>query len=153
MATDWEPDDMAKVAFHEAGHAVVAWLFGLPLKRIYLNLEKEGGGVVAATARCLVQQIVCHYGGPVSEKMFGGPANQWTSRRALVDHAKVHGLLVENGTPEEEPEGQALQIRAYAWVEKLLLSHESRVRRVAKRLLQPPHKMNPARFKRLMREG
>jgi hypothetical protein len=37
--------------------------------------------------------------------------------------------------------------------EKLLRRHEARVGRVAKRLLRPPHKMNPARFKQLMREG
>jgi ATP-dependent Zn protease len=28
MVTTWDRDDMAKVAFHEAGHAVVMWLFG-----------------------------------------------------------------------------------------------------------------------------
>jgi hypothetical protein len=65
----------------------------------------------------------------------------------------VHVLLEKNGTPEEEPEGQAIQTRAYDWAEKLLRRHEARVARVAKRLLQPPHKMNPARFKQLMREG
>ena len=41
--TDWDPDDMAKVAVHEAGHAVVAWPFGLPLKRIYLDLATQRG--------------------------------------------------------------------------------------------------------------
>jgi hypothetical protein len=56
------------------------------------------------------------------------------------------------GTPEEEPQGQALQTRTYSWAEKLLRRHEARVERVAKRPLQPPHKMNPARFKQLMRD-
>ena len=36
--------DMKKTAVHEAGHAIVAWLFGLALTRIYLDLETEGGG-------------------------------------------------------------------------------------------------------------
>jgi len=34
---------MAKVAVHEASHAVVAWLFGLTLKGIYLDLATQGG--------------------------------------------------------------------------------------------------------------
>lgn len=42
MATAWDPVDMEKVAFHEAGHAIVGWLFGLPLKGICLDLEKAG---------------------------------------------------------------------------------------------------------------
>jgi hypothetical protein len=145
---------MEKTAFHEAGHAVVGWLFGLPPKRMYLNLETEGGEVVPvdpfASRLCLVKRIAYLYAGPVSEEIFKGPAS---SRRCSGDHANVHVLLEKNGTPEEEPEGQGLQKRAYALVEKLLRRQESRVERVAKRLMQPPHKMNPARFKRLMHEG
>jgi Peptidase M50B-like len=153
MATTWDPVDMEKTAFHEAGHAVVAWSLGARRTRIYLDLEKQGGeaiSAVAPTRLCIVQQIAFHYAGPVSEKIFKGPAS---SPRARADHMNVHVLLEKNGTPEEEPEGQALQTRAYALVEKLLRRHEARIGRVAKRLLQPPHKMNPARFKRLMREG
>jgi hypothetical protein len=74
-------------------------------------------------------------------------------RRALNDRVNVHVLLEKNGTPEEEPEGQALKARGYSWAEKLLRRHEDRVGRVAKRLLQPPHRMNPARFRQLMRES
>ena len=60
MAATWDPVDMQKVAFHEAGHAVVAWLFGLPLKRIYLDLETEGGGAVSEVDLahlCIVQAL------------------------------------------------------------------------------------------------
>jgi len=105
---------MEKVAFHEAGHAVVAWSLGARPTRIYLDLEKQGGEVISAvepTRLCIVQQIAFHYAGPVSEEIFKGPAS---SRRALADHVNGNILLKANGTPEEEPEGQALQIRAYA---------------------------------------
>jgi hypothetical protein len=153
MVATWDPVDMEKTAFHEAGHAVVAWLFHLSPKRIYLDLEKEGGGVDYLTERfdrlCLLQQIVFYYGGPVSENIFRGPAS---GKRCSGDHVNVHVLLEKNGTPEEAPEGQALQTRAYSWTEKLLRRHEASVARVANRLLQPPHKLNPARFKQLMRE-
>jgi hypothetical protein len=88
------------------------------------------------------------------------PAEQATARqdqsgktRAIAERVNGHLLLERNGTPEKEPEGQALQTRAYSWAEKLLRRHEAKVERVANSLLQPPHKMNPARFKQLMREG
>jgi hypothetical protein len=156
MATTWDPVDVEKAAYHEAGHTVVAWSFGLPLARVYLDLEKEDGGVDYLAERfdrlCLLQQIVFHYGGPVLENIFRGPAS---SKRCSGDHVNVHVLLEKNGTPKEEPEGegQALQTRAYSWAEKLLRRHEARAGRVAERLLQPPHKLSTARFKQLMREG
>jgi Peptidase M50B-like len=152
MATTWDPIDMEKVAFHEAGHAVVGWLFGLPLAYIYLDLEKEGGETAhqKACCVCLVQQIAFLYAGAISEEIFKGPA---VPRRANLDRVNVHLLLERNGTPEEAPQGQALQTRAHSWAEELLRRHKARVGRVAKRLLQPPHKMNPSRFKQLMREG
>jgi hypothetical protein len=109
------------------GHAAVAWSFGLPLARVYLDSEKEGGDVDYPAERfdrlCLLQQIVFHYGGPVSENIFRGPAS---SKRCSGDHVNVHVLLEKNGTPEEEPEGQALQTRTYSWAEKLLRRHEAR---------------------------
>jgi hypothetical protein len=73
------------------------------------------------------------------------------SRRSNAHRLNVHVLLEKNGT--REAEGQALIARGCSWAEKLLRRHEARVGRVAKRLLRPPHKMNPARFKQLMREG
>jgi len=142
MATTWDPIDMEKVAFHEAGHAVVQWLFGLSPKRIYLDLETEGGAAVAPASPCLVQQVAIFYAGTAA-----------VFRRSIEDRMNVHVLLEKNGTPEEEPEGQALKARGCSWAEKLLRKHEARVRQVTKRLLLPPHKMNPARFKQLMREG
>jgi hypothetical protein len=159
MATDWDPDDMAKVAVHEAGHALVAWLFGIPLKRIYLDLNSQGGAAVpdvdveCAARLNLLQAIAVHYAGPVSERTFGGPPNQNTERRADHDNKMASLMLDRNGTAPFDADGLSLKARAHSRVEELLRRHESRIRRVAKRLLQPPHKMNPARFKRLMREG
>jgi hypothetical protein len=123
---------MEKVAFHEAGHAVVGWSLGVLPARICLDPKTQGGGVEPAvdpSQLCLVQQIALHYGGPVSEKIFKGPA---VSRRCLADHVNVHNLLEANGTPEEEPEGQALQKRAYACAEKVLREHKDRVERVCR---------------------
>jgi hypothetical protein len=153
MATTWDPVDREKVAFHEAGHAVVAWLFGLPLVRIYLDLETEGGGAVSEvdlTHLCIVHQIAFHYAGPVSEEIFKGPAS---SHRCSGDHLNVYVLLEKNGTPEEKTEGQAIQKRAYTLAEKLLRRHEAKVARVAEALLPPPHEIDGAKFEQLMRVG
>jgi hypothetical protein len=155
MATPWDPVDMEKTAFHEAGHAIVEWSLGVPPARIYLDLENRSGGTVPAvdpSRLCLVQQIAIHYAGPKAEEIFTGFARA-RDHAARADHLWVHVLLEKNGTPEEEPEGQALQTSAYACAEKLLRRHEPRIRRVANRLMRPPHKLNGARFKRLMREG
>jgi len=158
MATDWASDDMAKVAFHEAGHAVVMWLLGIPLERIYLDLNSQGGGVLPdVDAECaarlsLLQVVAARYAGPVSERMFGGPPNQYTERRAKHDDKMASWVLDRNGTEPFGSEGQSLKTRGEFWAEELLRRHEARVARVAKRLQQAPHKMNHARFKRLMRE-
>jgi len=153
MATTWDPIDMEKVAFHEAGHAVVAWALGARPTRIYRGLEKQDGAAISEvdlTHPCIVQQIAFHYAGPVSEEIFKGPASR---HRCSGDHLNVHVLLQKNGTPEEEPEGQALQIRTYALAEKLLRRHEAKVARVAEALLPPPHEIDGAKFEQLMREG
>jgi hypothetical protein len=159
MESTWDRDDMAKVAVHEVGHAIVRWLFGLSFHSIRLDVENQGGGVdvdvedTDDTANlCLAQRIALEYGGPLAEKIFGGPANRWTSRRALIDHAKVHALLVENGTPEEEPEGQALQIRGYISAEQILRKHEDKIRRVAKQLQQSPYEITREEFEQMMQE-
>ena len=44
MVTDWDPDDMAKCAYHEAGHAIVAWSFNLVVQRVYLDVGENSGG-------------------------------------------------------------------------------------------------------------
>jgi hypothetical protein len=75
MTPAWDPVDMEKVAFHEAGHAIVGWLFGLPLAYIYLDLEKEGGETAHRKSRslCLVQQIATFGAGTVAEEIFKVP--------------------------------------------------------------------------------
>ena len=76
--TDWNPGDMAKVTFHEAGHAVVMWLLGVPIKGIYLDLNSQGGSALpnvdaeCAARQSLLQVMAARYAGPVSESMFGG---------------------------------------------------------------------------------
>jgi hypothetical protein len=47
----WDPDNKDRTALHEAGHAVVAWSFGVTVGCIHLDLEnKSGHTMVASTA-------------------------------------------------------------------------------------------------------
>jgi hypothetical protein len=39
----WGPDDKDRTALHEAGHAVVAWSFGVTVGCIHLDLENTSG--------------------------------------------------------------------------------------------------------------
>jgi hypothetical protein len=55
--------------------------------------------------------------------------------------------------PRKKSRKGRLIAKGCSWAKKLLCRHEARVGRVAKRLLQPPHKLSAARFKQLMREG
>jgi hypothetical protein len=100
----------------------------------------------------LPEVMAARYAGPISESMFGGPPNQNTERRADHDNKMASLMLDRNGTEPFGADGLSLKTRGRSWAEKLLHRHEARIEKVAKRLLLPPHKMNAARFKRLMRE-
>jgi ATP-dependent Zn protease len=74
MTTIWNPDDMAKAAFHEAGHAVVAWSLCLRVEHIELDLANNSGYAEIANADEVVHQVVISYAGFEAEEMFKGPA-------------------------------------------------------------------------------
>jgi len=158
MATDWDPDDMAKVAFHEAGHAVVMWLLSVPIKRIRLDLNTQGGSVdpnvdaEVAARQSLLEVMAARYAGPIAESMFGGPPNQNTERRAEDDDEWAGWQLNKNGVAPSGADGQSLKTRGRSWAEELLRRHESRVRQIAKRLLQPPYKITREQFEQMMQE-
>jgi ATP-dependent Zn protease len=38
MATTWDHKDMEKAAYHEAGHAIVAWSIGLVVRSIHRSI-------------------------------------------------------------------------------------------------------------------
>lgn len=152
MATTWDPIDMEKVAFHEAGHAVVAWLFGLRLKRIYLDLETEGGGApaVAPAGLGLVQRIVILYAGTVSEEIFKGPA---VFRRSIEDRANVHVLLEKNGTPEEDSRRAGSHSQGLFVGRKIIAQARGQGLGGLPSACCSQRTINPARFKQLMREA
>jgi hypothetical protein len=80
--TGWDPNDREKTAYHEAGHAIVLWTFGvLPTGRIHLDHEKEEGGCTATdlgapTRLRPVQQIATWLAGYEAEEAFRPPGRK-----------------------------------------------------------------------------
>jgi hypothetical protein len=146
--------DLEKAAYHEAGHAVVAWSFGVSVSGIYLDLQNESGHTDAPSHKHMnidiARRIAFCLAGLRAEDAFAAPGRP---AKAAFDLGNVWEMLRDNGTPKDTPEGKALRNQGRDCADKQLRKHAARVASVAKRLLKPPHKMNPARFKRLMREG
>jgi hypothetical protein len=151
MASD--PDIMRKVAFHEAGHAVIGWAFGVPVGGIYLDLERESGHTDAPAPKDMdidiTRRIAFCFAGLRAEDAF---APQGRPARAAHDLANVWKLLRDNGTPKDTPEGKALRNQGRACADKQLHKHGTKIKRVAERLLRPPYKMTGEQFKQMMQE-
>jgi len=145
----WDPDDKERTALHEAGHAVVAWSFDLPLGSIYLDLEKESGGTTADRASIarltLVEQIANWLAGYEAEQAFKRPGRKWNAG----DDGQVRRILRENDTPEDTPEGQDLGEQGRACAEARLLKHEAKVRCVARHLIEH-HYIDRVTFEEMM---
>jgi hypothetical protein len=148
----WNPDDKERTALHEVGHAVVTWSFDLSLGRIYLDLEKEGGGTTADRASIAqltpVEQIATWLAGYEAEQAFKPPGSK---RRAGDDCGQVRRILRENDTPEDAPEGQELREQGRACAVARLHEHEAKVRRIARHLVEH-HYIDCAGFEEMMQE-
>ena len=106
---NWDPAVTERTALHEAGHAVVAWSFGLTVGSIHLDLATQGGHAMIASVAKLnpVEQIVRWLAGYEAEQMFKPPGRK---AKAMIDFGEVSRILRENGTPEETPEGHESKV-------------------------------------------
>src|SRR5262249_7795659 len=150
LSLAWNPEDKERTALHEAGHAIVARSFGVTVGCIHLDLETEGGHAHFASTAHLkhFEQIANWLAGFEAEQAFKPPGRK---AKAMIDCGEVCRILRENGTPEEETEGQALRERGRACAERLLREHESKVRRVARHLVEH-HYMDRVLFEAMMQE-
>ena len=139
--------DLEKAAYHEAGHAVVAWSFSVPVGGIYLDLQNESGHTDAPSHKHMDIDIARRIAFCLAFAPPGRPA------KAAFDLGNVWEMLRDNGTTKDTPEGKALRNQDRDCADKQLRKHAVRVVRVAKRLLQPPYQITREQFEQMMREG
>lgn len=96
-------------AFHEAGHAVVSLLSGLPFR--YVTLRPRDHLLVAGLVNTTGYRVVCEasarlsYAGPIAERRYLGRQSKLVGDAADHEHASaVVKIIAENLSGKELPE-------------------------------------------------
>jgi hypothetical protein len=120
-------------AFHEAGHAVVAWSFGLAVDAVWVNADdaSDGANISPSDHLPLAEQIAVWWSGTAAESVFECPSHEYA---AFGDHAGVMELLEVHGISEEE-RGPALRAEAFGIATARLEANKTRVIELAERLV------------------
>jgi hypothetical protein len=131
-------------AFHEAGHAVVAWSLGLDVKDIHVSDDDASGGAQIECAARLpfIEQLAVCMAGYAAERVFECPAHE---HAAAGDRARVLELL--KGIPEDQ--GKALRDEGHNCARHHLESHKNEVVKLAERLVECGY-VDAREFMRLM---
>jgi hypothetical protein len=137
-------------AFHEAGHAIVAWSFGLRVERISVLRDDASGSTQTEPADHLrlVEQIAVWAAGYTAENTFGYRTHDLA---AFSDHNRIHILLQDNGI-EEGPKAEALRLQGAECARSRLQAHNLKVIRLAERLMRVGF-VDAAEFLQLMEEN
>src|SRR5664279_2825123 len=92
-------------AYHEAGHAVVAWSFGLQVQAVHVSDDDASGGAKIADADQLplVEHIAVCSAGIAAEAIFGHPSHELAG---FNDHLRIFDLLEEAGISEDDGQGK-----------------------------------------------
>ena len=119
-------------AFHEAGHAVVAWSFGLTVDAVWVNADDASGGanISPVDHLTLAEQVAVWWSGTAAESVFECPSHEYA---AFDDHAGVMELLEAHGISEEE-HGPALRAEGYNIATARLEANRTQVIKLAERL-------------------
>jgi len=133
------------MAFHEAGHAVVAWALGLPVDDIYVRKIGEGDGgaqIGCADALSFIDRLAVCFAGTQAASVFNAPQPEGMGDK---DISMVMNLL--SGTCETH--GAMLRDQGRARASHLLMEHRDHVTRLAERLIHVHH-VDAAEFMHLM---
>ncbi|MET4086675.1 hypothetical protein [Bradyrhizobium sp. S3.5.5] len=119
------------VAYHEAGHAVVALAFGLRVARVEIFPEDYSGGADAEDAEhlSLEDQIAICVAGMVAEDMFDAPASH------ELAHCGDHGRVIELLDEIDEAAADELRDKGHQRAWDLLKAHTASVEDIASQLL------------------
>jgi hypothetical protein len=129
-ASTMSDEDLRRAAFHEAGHAVVARSFGLPVGD-HLDIADDGSGktkIGSADHLPRIDQITVRIAGVAAQDLFGLPK----PRASRTDYAKIIGLV------KGLTEGESLKLRnaAYARAQKIIKNQKLEVEWLAELLIK-----------------
>ena len=135
---------------HEAGHAVVAWSFGVPVIAVYVSFSVargwQGGTKYYWRSRALhyMDRATSLAAGRAGEELFDCPAHYgaW-----LADLSEISVLLNAKGISEDEHWARVTEARERARL--ILKNHRERALKLVNRLAEAGH-VGGAEFLRLM---
>ena len=144
VSSPFEAINLLPTAYHEAGHAVVAWCLGLEVQCINIRPDDAGGSAVIGTAEhlAMVDRIAVAVAGAEAEHVFA----QKTHELGIYDDM---GVLVTLLDEILEPEAMQLRQDGYRRAHDLLVAHKDKVTRLAERLVEV-QTVDAAEFLRLM---
>jgi ATP-dependent Zn protease len=123
--------DRIGAAYHEAGHAVVAWALGLPVIEIAIAVGGDAAGrsgIGVADHLSKRQKIAVLMAGRVAQQIFEAPTHD---RAGAVDHAMI--MRIVGDMPESESwefrNGAALDAR------EIIIANRAKVERLAQHLI------------------
>jgi hypothetical protein len=135
-------------AYHEAGHAVVAWSLNLHVLTVRASDDDASGGadIVGADGLQLIDHIALCSAGTAAEDIFGYPAHNLAG---FGDRVKILALLEAEGISEDDGQGKASRDEGYNCALNRLKAHKSNVIRLAERLVERGH-VDASEFLQLM---
>jgi ATP-dependent Zn protease len=142
-------DHLRGLAFHEAGHAVVAWSLNLRVETIYIREIGEGGSGTKTDPPDhlpLMDQLTTLAAGVEAEREFKSPLPEGASDR---DRLTAINLIRAHYVGLASNEVQLHLAASHARARELLVEHRERVIRVAERL-RDVRQVHAAEFTRLM---
>jgi len=121
-------------AYHEAGHAVVAWSLGLPVGAVSISdVDARGKSEIGwAGHLSLVEQVAVCSGGIVADAIFG---HQTDKHAGAYDRMKIMQLIKDNGISEDE-RGPSLRAEGENCARTHLEKHRSKVIQLAEWLIE-----------------
>jgi hypothetical protein len=129
-------DDLRGVAFHEAGHAVVAHYLGLSVGAIEIGVDgdpaKGKAEISGDDQLSLMDQLALCAAGIEAQEMFNAPTHDVAG---FGDGVKMFNLLAD--MPAQE--SKMMRFAAYARAIEILKAHQAEVEELADRLLREKH--------------
>ena len=122
-------------AFHEAGHAVVAWSLGLQVGDIAIGIDGDdakGGAQIAADQHHLsvIDRVAICLAGLEAQAHFESPTHPYAGIR---DFDRVRQII---GEDISEDESSALRNAGFERAREKIIENEVQYRRLADRLLE-----------------